>query len=444
MTNPAKNSPPYLGFGFAGVGTALSLQIPNLLLLVYMTDTLAISAALAGAALFAPRLLDVATDPLMGLVSDRTHSRWGRRRPYFLLGALVTGLALALLFNCPDFESVPVRLAYVVGFYVLMQLGVTIFMVPYYALPAELSSDPHERTKLMSCRAAFSFCGGLLGGALAPQLIALGGGGPAGYSLMSVVIGCICGAAFASAFFGTRRARLIERETTSPSIIEQFQVALGNRPFRIFMLGFIAYLGGFGCFVASIPYYAGNILGQDEILSTVWLAVNLPALASIPLWTLAARRWEKHQVLAAALGLMALTSCALFLGQGELSALLLTAALLGVGFGGSQVACWAMLPDIIQWDYAQSGVQRGGIFAGCMTAFEKTGLACGGLLTGALLGATGYVESTTGDAVQPASALTGVRLAIGAAPAALYALAAALMAAYPLTHKLLRAQAEAL
>ena len=169
--------------------------------------------------------------------------------------------------------------------------------------------------------------------------------------------------------------------------------------------------------------------------------MNVPAVASIPFWTLAARRWEKHQVLVASLGLMALTSAALFLGQGELSVLLSITVLLGIGFGGSQVACWAMLPDIIQWDYVQSGVQRGGIFAGCMTAFEKTGLALGGLLTGALLATTGYVESTTGDAVQPASALTGIKLAIGAAPAVLYALAAALIAAYPLTHKLLRTQA---
>ncbi len=443
MPNTAGNKPPYIGFGFAGIGTALSLQIPNLLLLVYMTDTLAISAALAGAALFAPRLLDVVTDPLMGLLSDRTKSRWGRRRPYFLLGALVTSLALALLFNCPDFASVPARLAYVVGFYVVMQLGVTIFMVPYYALPAELSSDPHERTKLMSTRAAFSFCGGLLGGALAPKLIALGGGGQDGYSMMSVVIGFICGAAFVYAFFGTRKAQLIEEETTALPIIEQFKVALSNRPFRIFMLSFIAYLCSFGCFVASIPYYAGNILGRDEILGTIWLSVNVPAIASIPFWTLATRRWEKHQVLVAALGLMALTSAALFLDQGELSVLLSITVLLGIGFGGSQVACWAMLPDIIQWDYVQSGVQRGGIFAGCMTAFEKTGLALGGLLTGALLATTGYVESTTGDAVQPASALTGIKLAIGAAPAVLYALAAALIAAYPLTHKLLRTQAAA-
>ena len=443
MPNTTGNRPPYIGFGFAGIGTALSLQIPNLLLLVYMTDTLAISAALAGAALFAPRLLDVVTDPLMGLISDRTKSRWGRRRPYFVLGALVTSLALALLFNCPDFESVPARLAYVVGFYVVMQLGVTIFMVPYYALPAELSSDPHERTKLMSTRAAFSFCGGLLGGALAPQLIALGGGGQGGYSMMSVVIGFICGAAFVSAFFGTRKAQLVEEESTALSIIEQFKVALGNRPFRIFMLSFIAYLCSFGCFVASIPYYAGNILGRDEILSTVWLSVNVPAVASIPLWTLAARRWEKHQVLVTALALMALTSAALLLAEGELSVLLSITVLLGIGFGGSQVACWAMLPDIIQWDYLQSGVQRGGIFAGCMTAFEKTGLALGGLLTGALLATTGYIESATGDAVQPTSALTGIKLAIGAAPAVLYALAAALIAAYPLTHKLLRTQAVA-
>ena len=443
MSNAVASKPPYIGFGFAGIGTALSLQIPMLLLLVYMTDTLAISAALAGPALLAPRVLDVVTDPIMGLISDRTTSRWGRRRPYFLLGALVTGVALVLLFNCPNFDSVAARLVYVMGFYIVMQLGVTIFMVPYYALPAELSADPHERTKLMSSRAVFSFCGGLLGGALAPQLLAWGGGGQSGYSLMSVVIGFVCGAALASAFFGTRKARLVEQPATSLAIVEQFLVALGNRPFRIFMLSFIAYLCGFACFVASIPYYAGNILGRDEAFGTIWLSVIVPAVASIPFWTVAARRWEKHQVLAVALGLMALTSAALLLSQGALSILLSITVLLGIGFGGSQVACWAMLPDIIQEDCIQSGVQRGGIFAGCMTAFEKTGLALGGSLTSTLLWLSGYVASTTGDVVQPTSALIGIQLAIAAVPAVFYALAAALILAYPLTHRQLRAQAEA-
>ena len=153
MLNAAGNKPPYIGFGFAGIGTALSLQIPNLLLLVYMTDTLAISAALAGAALFAPRLLDVVTDPLMGLLSDRTKSRWGRPPALFVLGALVTSLRWRCCSTARTSSPSPPGWPMWWAFTSSCNWGVTIFMVPYYALPAELSSDPHERTKLMSSRA---------------------------------------------------------------------------------------------------------------------------------------------------------------------------------------------------------------------------------------------------------------------------------------------------
>ena len=405
-----------------------------------MTDTLAISAGIAGAALFFPRIFDVITDPIMGLISDRTKSRWGRRRPFFIVGAVVTGIALAFLFNCPDFDSVSARLTYVISLYVLMQLGVTIFMVPYYAFPAELSDDPHERTKLMSVRAAFTFCGGLVGGALAPWLVLKGGGGQDGYALMSAVVGFVCGAAFISAFFGTRKARIIEHEIRSFPIVQQFKVAVSNRPFRIFMVSFIAYVAAFGSFVASIPYYAAYIIENRELLAVVWLCVQISAIISIPAWTILAGRQDKHRVFIFALGLMSLASVMLFFGDKELPMLFLylTCVLWGAGFGGTQVACWAMLPDVIQWDYVESGIQRGGIFAGFMTAFEKTGLAIGGLLTGSILAWTGYVESATGDVIQSANALTGIKLAIGASPAVLFLLSVILITAYPLTHKVLR------
>lgn len=150
-----KVSPPYLGFGIAGLGTGLIVQVPILFLLVYMTDILAIPAALAGLALFGSRIFDIITDPIMGIISDRTHTRWGRRRPYLLLGGVTVAVSLAFLFSAPLYESMYARLAYVMGLFIIVQTGVTIFMVPYYAMPAEMTDDNYQRTKLMSTRAFF-------------------------------------------------------------------------------------------------------------------------------------------------------------------------------------------------------------------------------------------------------------------------------------------------
>ena len=434
--------PPYLGFGIAGLGTGLVVQAPILLLLIYMTDTLAIPAALAGLAMFGPKLFDVITDPVMGFISDRTSTRWGRRRPYLLAGGLVVGVSMCFLFATPLYDSMYMRLGYVIVFYVIVQTGVTIFMVPYYAMPAEMTDNRYERTKLMSARAVFSFSGILIGGVLALWLVLKGGGGREGYALMSIVVALICGGSFVAACYGTRNARFAPRDEQVIPLKQQVKIALANRPFNIFMLSFLVYIAGMGCFVAAVPYYARYILAAPDALSTLWLYIQLPAIVSIPIWTIATRKLEKKSCYIVALGLMLLGSSSFFLADsGSLATVWTICVLFGLGFGGTQVTVWAMLPDVIEWDRWSSGMERGGIFAGGMTAFEKSGFALGGLITGSVLGWFHYAESAGNFVTQPDSALWGIKIATGMAPGIGFVVAALIISAYPLTHEVLQARA---
>ena len=301
----SSTSPPYLGFGVAGIGGGLMVQAPGLLLMIYMTDTLAIPAALAGLAMFAPRMLDVISDPIMGLISDRTKTRWGRRRPYLLVGAILAGLSACFLFTAPLFESVNLRLAYVVTFYVLMILGATIFTVPYMAMASEMTSDYHKRTKLMSTRAFFVFVGLVSGGVLAPMLVSEAGGGREGYAVMSIGLGIIVGGSFLAAFWGTRNARFHPGDEKKVSLREQLRIVTGNSPFRLLMFSFLSFTFGMGCAATLVPYFASYTLQQSDLMPILWGTSQLASILSIPLWTYLARRLEKHNVFKIGLVLIA-------------------------------------------------------------------------------------------------------------------------------------------
>lgn len=436
---------PYIGFGIGGLGTGLVVQTPTLLLMIYMTDSLAIPAALAGFAMFFPKIFDVITDPVMGMITDRTRSRWGRRRPYLFIGGLITGIAMIFLFSTPMFDAVNTRLIYVIVLFIVMQTGVTIFMVPYYSMPAEMTNDSHEHTKLMSYRAFFSLTGVFIGGVFAPWLVIKAGGGQDGYATMSLVVGIIIGTAMITSFFGTKKVKLVERDEILPPLATQLRIVISSKAYMLFAFSYLLFTIGFGCFAGSIPYFTRYILENPELLSTIWLYLQIPAILAIPLWAMWSKHWEKHKCFIAALTMLLISASGfMFIMPGNVSpALLYTmSSLMGLGFGGTQVLGWAILPDLIRWDSLCHDMHRGGIFAGFITAFEKMGFAFGGLMVGGILGVTGYLESSGGVLTQPDSALLGIKLATGATGVTLFFVAIVLMSFYPLSHELLKDKTE--
>lgn len=163
-------------YGVGSIGTVIFIITPQILLLYVLTRILQVPAQWAGFALLAPKAIELALDPLIGAVSDRTTSRFGRRWPFMAIGALTFPFAFAALFAPPTFASWPLTLAWVTGIYVLATSAYTIFAVPYIALVGEIAASPAERLRLVAWRMGFVSIGVLIAGAGAPLIAGMSAG----------------------------------------------------------------------------------------------------------------------------------------------------------------------------------------------------------------------------------------------------------------------------
>lgn len=429
MQQPDPVSPPaaslptalHLAYGAGAVGTAIFGTVPGLLLLYFMTDTLGIAPALAGATLAIVKLWDVLVDPTVGALSDRTRSAWGRRRPWMLAGGLLMPIGFALLFSVPDFPSPRGSWLWVLVAFLCTSTAFAIYQVPYVAMPAEMSEDGREQTVLMAWRMSAMVIGILLSGALAPQLVLAGGGGRPGYALMGRVLAAICAVAMLTAFLGTRHAPALRRGAPAP-LREQLSAVLRNRAFLVLAGAIVVQLVAMSSMLATVPYVARYLLeGGESIVTLLFVCVVLPSLVAMPAWVALERRlgrigaWTVATVAFAALNLGLMVA-----GPGRLWTVAGIVSLMGLAYGGTQVFPYALLPDAIAAGREDSGVEQGGVLAGVLTAAEKCGNALGALVAGLVLQASGFVESRGGVAVaQSAGALAGIRLGAAVLPALL-------------------------
>jgi Na+/melibiose symporter-like transporter len=407
-----------LSYSIGSIGTGIFLTVPGVLLLYYMSEILGIPAALAGLAVFIPRIWDMVTDPVMGWISDRTRTPWGRRRPYLLAGAILTALSFVFLFNAPEFAQSSTTFFYVLTIYVLSATAYTIFAVPYLAMPSEMSPDSNDRASIMAYRMTFAMAGVLAGSAAAPALVAAFGGGRDGFAAMSFVLGGICALTMLISFIGTARAPALRPTTTPDRARPSIFIGFANRDFRMLAIAYCLQLGGLGTFTAAAPFYINHVAGRDEAaLSTLFLSLLAGTMISLFVWAALGRAIGKVRayLLAAATVLASITAVWFAKGPEDWTALLLVTGAIGVGFGGLQVLPFAMLTDVVH-HARERGEDLAGVLTGVWTAVEKGGLAVGPLIVGGVLSAGGFVSAA---AMQTETAILAVRIAFAAGPALL-------------------------
>jgi sugar (glycoside-pentoside-hexuronide) transporter len=406
------------GYGVGAIGTGVYATVPGLLLLYYMTDTLGVGAAVAGVGIFVPKLWDVITDPFMGTISDRTRSRWGRRRPYLLAGGLSLPVCFALLFACP-LDGPTASFVWVMVMYLLAATAFTVFSVPWTAMPAEMSEDYDEFTGLMGWRVALLTVGVLLSGALAPMLVELGGGGRSGYTLMGATLGAVMLVMLLGCFWGTRRAPSLDRREDDAGLWTQLAEVARVRPFVVLVGAFALQLVGVGVILAAVPYFARYILDDAGALTILFVALVGPAFAFMPVWVRVSRVIGKLPAYVTSVSIFSVGALSLWLASAETTTIVYAqVAVIGVGWAGTQLCPFSMLPDTMTADREDSGQRREGVFTGVWMAIDKGGMAIGALLTGLALDAGGFVESAEGVVVtQPGSALTAIRVSIALLPA---------------------------
>lgn len=411
------------GYALGSVATGTFGTVPGLLLLPYLTDTLGVAAIVAGVIVLVPKAWDVVLNPIAGRISDRSDAPAGRRRPFLLKGGLALAACFALLFAGP---TGPAWLAatWVVVWFLACATAYAFFQVPYVAMPAEMTQDPGERTRLMTWRVVVLALAILLSGATAPLVVDAFGDEqtPAGYRVMGVYVALILLVGVIGAWRGTRDAPEHRVETAGGSLRHQLRLVSASRDFRVLLLTFVLQAIGIGAMLAGVAYVADDLLDSGAASTILFAAFVAPALLVTPVWErYAARRGKKSGYLIAST-LLVIGALLLVVARSEQTLVVyLAAAIVGVGYAGAQVFPLAMLPDVAAEDARTSGENRIGVFTGVWTAGETLGLAIGPGLFAVILAIGGYVSSTDHSADQPGSALTAIALGFSVVPAVLIA-----------------------
>ena len=414
----------YFGWSLGTLAMSSLLNTQTAMLMVYLISAVGVAPAVAGSLVFISKIYDGVTDPLMGIISDRTNSRWGRRRPYLLVGGILAALSVIGLFSVHTVTFVPTQV-WILVMLLVAATAYTVFNVPYMSMPAEMVQDPYERSKLMSFRVAWIAVGTFVGIALAPRLVAyardpMGMPETEAFSMMSVITALIILIASVSCFIATRNAAATERTRSSVPFIEQARSALGNRPFMI-LLG-IKYLGlyALSATVATNIFFVRQVMQQSEAIM-LWygLAYMLGTLVAITPWVLISKRLSKAHTLALSAALAACVNLTWLLSGPEepIALYMLRAFVLAVSNGGMLLMGQSLLPDVMEYDYRKTGLRREGLYAGLYSFVEKLAFATAPLTLGLLLSTMGFVPGLPRTATQPDSALLAITLAMAVIPA---------------------------
>ncbi|MEQ8514181.1 MAG: MFS transporter, partial [Chromatocurvus sp.] len=223
------SKPIKVAWGAGALGVSVLMNSVSFLVMFYMVGVLHIEPALAGTLIFATKLLDVVSDPVVGIWSDRISSRIGRRRPFLIPGAILSAIALALIFTTPVFETQAFTATYIFCALLIYTIGYTVFNVPYMAMPAEMTDSYHERSSIHAYRVVFVTMGSFLASSVAPwTLETLGKTEWSSYATLGVCGAIIVFASMFVSFLGTGRARHLPSGAAIPDIRADLKAALTN------------------------------------------------------------------------------------------------------------------------------------------------------------------------------------------------------------------------
>ncbi len=401
------------GFSLGMIGDRIFRDAPALLLLLFMTNYLAIPPAIAGIAVFVPKLLIMFVDPMVGVLSDRLDTRFGRRRPLMFVGALLAGASIVLFFHVPLFGA-PVAQAIYMSFIVLVGFtGYSLNSVPYLTMASEIATNDAERTRIMSWRVGFMAVGLSLS-AFAGAFVQSLGGGVAGYETMSWVYGGICLATMMVTVFSSADLARVEADRNALTLPAQMKLVAGNRRFlALLLVGFLQKVAegvGYGAFAYFCIYVVGQPLSG---IGLVVLASVAGQIVTQPFWLRAAKRWSPTTLYAIGVLGWCLNLVLWLAMKGQSSWWLIPLGLQGgAAAGGFLMVTLSMLSNTLALDAKETGHNREGVYSGFWLAAEKLAFALGALIVGVVLAVFGFVESSDGGEVQQSGmAIFGIAFA---------------------------------
>ncbi|MBE9151691.1 MFS transporter, partial [Coleofasciculus sp. LEGE 07092] len=391
-----------LAYGAGDLGPAITANVGVFFMLFFFTNVAGLSAGLAGSVLMIGKIWDAVNDPMVGVLSDRTKSRWGRRLPWMLYGAIPFGIFFFLQWLVPPFSTWGLFWYYVI-ISIFFNSFYTAVNLPYTALTPELTQDYNERTNLNSFRFAFSIGGSILSLILAQVIFSqlelptdqeyLILAGICAVLSVLPLFWCVWGVRDRVLAFETKRNET--EETESIPIPEQLRIAFSNRPF-LFVIGiYLCSWLGVQVTASIIPYFVVNWMDLPEaVFPQVALTVQGTALVMLFVWSALSERVGKKAVYFMGMVLWIIAQAGLFFLQPDQVGLMYVLAILaGFGVATAYLVPWSMMPDVIELDELNTGKRREGIFYGFMVLLQKVGLAVGLFVVGQALELSGFIET---------------------------------------------------
>ena len=443
----ANNSEPLkfrekLGYGLGDTASNFFFATFNVFLLYYYTDIFGITAAAVGTMFLITKIVDAVSDPIMGLIADRTNSRWGKFRPYLLWAAIPYGLCGYAMFANPDF-SYTGKLIYAYVTYSLMMLAYTAINVPYSALMGVISPSTIERTKVASYRFFCAFAAGwLVGTFVTPLKNILGGGDEAlGFKLTMAIFAVISVSLF-WVTFATTKERVVP-EPKNSNIREDLRVLLSNGPWKalfwtgIFTLINIAVRNG------TILYYFKYYVGDDGTplflifdKTAVFMSSGLLfMMIGVMLTKTLSVRFEKRSLMIVLSTLTALSMATFFFIPPDQYWLMVVVNALGtLAAGPTPALVWSMYADCADYGEWKTGRRTTALVFSTVQFSHKMGLAVGAGLAGIILSWFGFVANE----VQTDSAMFGIRFMFAIFPAVFALLGVVAIFFYRIDNKMLQ------
>ena len=422
-------------YGCGDFGCNIIYTAMSAFLLFYYTDYANVSAMAVGTIMMVSRIFDGVSDIIMGVIVDRTRSKYGKARPWILRMCIPFAVSGILLFSVPASWASTPKLVYVFITYNLVSTVIyTAINVPYSALNALMTQDPYERSVLSIFRNLLATAGTLTINTFTLPLVEYFGNNAAAWTKTFVVFGFVSIAAFLCTFFGTKeRVRAAENEgevqTEDVPFVTGIKALFKNK-YWIMMTGMLAlFFLMYSVNGGATVYYAKDILGDKNLVSTINGIFNIVQICGMFFIAMLVKKFGKRNVFALGLVLDIVGMLVLNFSGGSMAIIVVSSVIRGIGNACGGATMWAMVSDTIDYGEWKTGCRTEGLVNSACSFGYKIGNGIGSALLGLILEIGGYVGTA---AVQTESALTSIKVCFVWIPILVYACGLVIMKFYHL------------
>ena len=438
-----------IGYGFGDMASSMFWKLFGAYLMIFYTDVFGLPAAVVGTMFLITRIWDSAFDPIVGVVADRTHSRWGKFRPYLLWLAAPFGIIGVLTFVTPDWSPTG-KLVYAYVTYSLMMMIYSAINVPYASLLGVMSPNPKERNTLSTYRMTFAYIGSFIALLLFMPLVNFFSGNSkdlgdqqTGWTMAVVVIAILCIILFFGCFAWTKERVKPIKEAQNP-LKEDLRDLFKNKPWWILLGAGVAALvfnsirdGAtvyyFKYFVVEEDYATVSFFGMSFVLSGLYLALGQAAniIGVIAAAPVSNRIGKRNTYMWAMIIATVLSVIFYWFDKEDLIWMFVFQALISICAGSIFPLLWSMYADCADYSELKTGNRATGLIFSSSSMSQKFGWAIGTAITGWLLGFFGFQA----NAVQSEEAISGIKMFLSFLPAVGTILSVGFISMYPLTEK---------